>query len=591
MRRLFVLTAILILSSAAIFAQSVEDVFKQKFPRLGTELDFKPDAELSKEQVANYRSQYFDLEKARKDIQMQKLLVADESSVKVFDLKELKSLAKNEQLDAIDSLLVENHKNIRSYLRDKTKYGADSIECLENLSILKTLTDQKDYDAAYRPFKLLFQDYPISSTNIYKKGEVILSYKMKEAHKKAVAESKKGEKADNDLIMKYIQEERQWFDTLQMMYDQRIKYFGNSKKYGKGYILGKKGLSYYKGYKKVTLDTSKVSPLDTAYMYMKESVKLEMGGSSHKVIMSYFSSGIDMLREKKIGTEDIIEDYILADNAINAKIAESEAFVDKFIDSKNPKKQRTAQKLQDKAIPGYKKISDKITEVFIKCPCSSCEVLDSLFSAKFEENKKNIEWLQKSTGLLQKKGCKDSQFYEDGIVAIYDSIPSAKAAFDLAQFYLRKENYEKAASYYEEAYTQETDSLLKAKYLYGGAVLARIQNKYGKARTLALQAASLRANWGEPYILIGRMYAASAGSCGSDAFEKLSTYWAAADKMIYARSIDKSEEVQKDAGKYLSSYSSKFPKQEDGFMREVYEGNSVKIGCWINETTKARYNK
>jgi tetratricopeptide (TPR) repeat protein len=412
---------------------------------------------------------------------------------------------------------------------------------------------------------------------VYSKGEDILEFKMKEAHNKAAEESKKGDKANNDIIKAHLQTKRMWFDTLMMLYDQRIVYFGDAKKYGKGYIKGKMGQAYYSNYKK--------EAFDTAYMYMKESVQLEMEEAGHVVILNYFVSGIDMLRAKKITPNDIVEDYLLADKAISKKIADAEAYVAKYPDKKD------TPQLRDKAIPSYKEVSDKITETFTKCPCSSCEVLDSIFNSKYEENKANVEWLKKATGLLEKKGCKESSFFEKGAIDLYNIEPSALAAYQIAKLKLKKEQYAEAAKYYEEAINLEVDPLTKSKYLYESAIVARAQDQYSKARTSALKAAELRPNWGEPYLLIAKMYAASAGSCGSDAFEQQGTYWAAVDKAQYAKNIDSSEDVQKEASSLISQYASRYPTKEQGFMREKYEGGSFTVGCWINEATTIRFIK
>lgn len=583
MKRSIVLTALLLAGVVLGYAQTAEELFKQKFPKIGTQLDFKADAELSKDEVKAYRAEYIRLNEALEDIEKQKLDVATEENLQVFTEKELKNLSKDEQLNKMEELVHSKIFGLKDYMKDKTKYGVDSVECIQNLSILKTLTDQKDYNSAYKPFKLLFNSYPISSTNVYSKGEDVLEYKMKQAHNKAAKISKSASEDDseeerikkNKEIKKYLKEKREWFDTLQMLYDQRIKYFGDRDKYGEGYVRGKKGYAYYKYYKD--------SAYDTAYVNMKQSVQLEKEDASHSVILYYFASAIEMLKNKRIGSEEIIQDYILADNAIEGKIKKSREYIERKPDSK------TAKKLKEKAIPVYMQISEKITEIFIKCPCSSCEVLDSIFSEKYDTNKDNPEWLKRTTDLLEKKGCNESDFYEKAVIALYEAEPSAESAFKIAQLMLKKKKYGKAGEFYEKAYSQETDSLLKSKYLYGAALLERLENNFSKARSLALEAAKLRPNWGEPYLLIAKMYAASAGSCGSDGFEHLMTYWAAADKAIYARSIDDSEEVQKEANQLISAYSSKFPNSEEGFMREINEGDAVTIGCWINETTTARY--
>ena len=50
-------------------------------------------------------------------------------------------------------------------------------------------------------------------------------------------------------------------------------------------------------------------------------------------------------------------------------------------------------------------------------------------------------------------------------------------------------------------------------------------------------------------------------------------------------------EVIREANELIGRYSGSFPTQEEGFWVNVAEGQTVTIGCWIGETTTARYIK
>ncbi len=585
MKRIIGTAVLMVILAIQMHAQTAQDLFKQKFPQLGTTLKLEKGAKVDKTQTAQYRELYANMKIGLEEIAKRRAGVEVETEYKIFNVKELKEIDKAGQLNELETLLNKSRMEMKIYLKDKTQYGIDSIECIEKLSILKTLKDQKDYHAAYSPFKTLFVYYPISSTNIYSWGEDILEFKMQDEHNKAADESAKGTgKANNEVIVSHLNNERGWFDTLMIVYKQRIRYFGDAKKYGKGYIEGKIGQAEYKFNKGLDKNDPKLQ-FDTAYKYLKQSVQQEKADAGHTVIMYFFVTGIDRLKNKKITPDGIIEDYLLADQSITQKIIDAETYVAKYPDKPDSKK------MIESAIPAYKEISDKITETFTKCPCSSCEVLDSIFNAKYGENKTNAAWLKKSLSLLERKKCKESSFFEKGSVELYKLEPSAASAYNIFIIQLKKENYTEAAKYIEEAHTQETDSLLKAKYLYEAAIVARTQNQLQKARSLALEAAQYRPNWGEPYLLIAKMYASSAGSCGSDEFEQLGTFWAAYDKAQYAKNVDNSEEVQKEASSLMGQYSGRFPTKEQGFMREKYEGNPFTVGCWINENTTIRFIK
>jgi hypothetical protein len=112
-------------------------------------------------------------------------------------------------------------------------------------------------------------------------------------------------------------------------------------------------------------------------------------------------------------------------------------------------------------------------------------------------------------------------------------------------------------------------------------------NNKSKARGYAVKASEIRPDWGEPYILIGQMYATSIDECSSITLPK-SVYWIAVDMFIKAKQKDIS--VQEKANKLILSYSNYFPNKEEAFFQDVTEGVKYTINCWINATTTARFN-
>jgi hypothetical protein len=42
------------------------------------------------------------------------------------------------------------------------------------------------------------------------------------------------------------------------------------------------------------------------------------------------------------------------------------------------------------------------------------------------------------------------------------------------------------------------------------------------------------------------------------------------------------------AAKKIATYSKYLPNNEDAFFNGYKEGDSYKVGCWINESTKVR---
>jgi tetratricopeptide (TPR) repeat protein len=148
-------------------------------------------------------------------------------------------------------------------------------------------------------------------------------------------------------------------------------------------------------------------------------------------------------------------------------------------------------------------------------------------------------------------------------------------------------DFEGAAIKYREALQQEEDPDKRAQYYFNIASIEfRGLSKWQEARSNALKAAELRSNWGQPYMLIGDIYAQAAKSCGGDAWGQRIVILAALDKYIYARSIDSS--VSEDANRKIGIYNGNRPSKDDAFMRGHKEGDVLSTGCWIGEQTKLR---
>ncbi|NJM15698.1 MAG: hypothetical protein HC896_10315 [Bacteroidales bacterium] len=151
---------------------------------------------------------------------------------------------------------------------------------------------------------------------------------------------------------------------------------------------------------------------------------------------------------------------------------------------------------------------------------------------------------------------------------------------------VEKGDFEKAYDYFKQATGLEQDDSKKADYYYGLGVVAGKLNKLSEARTYALEAAKLKDGWGDPYILIGNLYANSKDVCSGIKLPN-SIYWAAADKFIKAKTVDPS--IAEKVNSLINTYSQYFPNKEQAFFEGVNEGDAFLVECWINETTKARF--
>jgi tetratricopeptide (TPR) repeat protein len=338
-----------------------------------------------------------------------------------------------------------------------------------------------------------------------------------------------------------------------MIYDRRMKYFNQ-----KDNILGRKGFDLLK------YRATNISSVEEAYKYLEESIILMKNKSSMTVVDAFMASTIALYNSGRLSDMNVIENYLTSSDIIDFTLAE------------NP------------ADSVAKKVREKIHKNFNASGAPSCQSLIKYFKPRYQSEKGNVTFLRRLVSYMSDAGCYSDPMYIQASEALYKQEPSALAAFSLARLAVINENYSKAAVYYKEAIEKEQDRSNKAEYLYQlGWVTFEKLNDAPTARKYALQAINLRRGWGEPYLLIGDMYA-RAVDCFTDEFKKNTLYWAAVDKYNQAKSEDPS--VSEKADERIQIYSAYFPDAETLFFNGLKVGDQYKIGCWINEktTVKAR---
>lgn len=428
---------------------------------------------------------------------------------------------------------------------DKTKgprYGQDSATCVMKISLYREFYKQwkssgyknEAINDALKHWRWVFQNCPLGTENTYVDGTKMYDYLIAKAKEKEVRE-------------KYI-------DTLMMIYDQRIEYFPlhyRTNKSQVGDILGRKG---------VTLYQLRPDNLEEIYEILHESVKLEKNDSPSAVLVYYFRVTTKMVNEEKLPKEAVVETYDQISDILDYNI------------------KNNAKKRKD-----YENARGNIELTFE--PYATCEDLIGIYTKKFKEQGDDPDVLRKITKMLDKKGCTEDELYFDATVKLYELEPTPESAYLIGKMYIKKENYQSAVTYLLEGIKMDNEDDRANCYL----LLAdsyRNLNDYPKARSYAYKAAELRPEDGNPYILIGDLYAASSEQCGANELESKAVYWAAVDKYYQAKNIDPSlEEV---ANSRISSYSKVFPSTETIFFHDYKEGDTFSVECWINETTKVR---
>jgi len=418
-------------------------------------------------------------------------------------------------------------------IHDNPKYGADSIsrmECANNLSTMSEFMKINLLSFAMASWQKVFEDCPESSKNIYIYGVRIYRdrlAKLTDPETKALA-----------------------LDTLMLIYDKRAEYFGQE-----GLVMGRKGLDLFK------YDRSKVQE---TYDLLKKSVEISKVSAEPAVMLTLMNLSNALLNKGAIEGRELIDNYLLTTDILNKRIQAGGKY-----------KSQAEQAMQS------------IEAIFANSGAADCEALVEIFTPKFEETPKDLELLKKITSLLVGQNCEDTELFARASENLYQIEPSSQAAYNLSKLFYKKEDIDKAAEYYEEAISREEDLILKAKYQYElGLISFSKYDDYNKARTLARNAIDNNPEWGEPYILIGNLYASSSSRCGENEFEKTTIFWVAVDKFIKAKSVD--PEVSTEATELINKYTQYFPNAEDAFFYGLENGQPYSVGCWINENTTVR---
>lgn len=153
---------------------------------------------------------------------------------------------------------------------------------------------------------------------------------------------------------------------------------------------------------------------------------------------------------------------------------------------------------------------------------------------------------------------------------------------------LREGNSQEAVEKLREAAEQTEDSERKGRLLLTVAkIYYRDMRNFSQARNYARQAAQADPTNGEPYILIGTLYASSGPLCGpGTGFDSQVVVWPAIDQWQRAKSVDSS--VAGKANQLIGRYTQYMPSRADIFQRGIEEGSTYRVGCWINESTRVR---
>lgn len=388
----------------------------------------------------------------------------------------------------------------------------------------------------------VYNNCPSLRQNTYLDGVTIMTYAFIRPEKNA------------EIKDKYV-------DTLIMIYDKRAEYFPNGKNGSQvGNIMGRKGIDIF---------TWAPHRYEEAYNALKQAIELDGNNSNYAFINTYFTTVITMVKNGKLEESAILDEYDRLSGIVDYNIkVNTEMANEKVLNNFNETKANLDLAVQ---------------------PYANCEDLVRIYQPKFDANPNDVELLTKIAQVLEKRKCDDSELYLAVAVNLHKVNPSPESAYLIGKKYLAEKDYNQATKYLLESTKSENTDWAHQSYIY----LAQIMNmnkNYEQGRTYARRAYELDKSNGEPFIIIGQLYAASAKDCGTGDFYSKTAFWAAVDQFEKAKLIDPS--LKDKANELINAYVHYFPTIESIFFNGFEEGQDFTIeGCWINETTKVRAAK
>ncbi len=430
-------------------------------------------------------------------------------------------------------------------IEDGSKYGhgEDSVRCIQNLSLYQTYAKQGDYASALEFWTIAYTECPAASINLYIEGAKIRTWQLKNA-------------TDPAKKMEY-------FNDLMQVYDQRIQYFGDYVRAPRPFVYGRKAVDYF------TLHPDgENSDKKPAYEWLTICVNESSVRQFNAAYAPYFMMASMAMLEDPTHQEQFINDYLKIMDILSQKaaLARTDAEKDKLASYEND-----------------------VNDVFVSSGVADCLTLHNVFAKDLEANKENLAWLNKVVDLFKRVKCTDTDIYFEASQYAHQLNPTPESAEGCAYMCIKKEEYRQAASYLAEAIAMTEDNNQKAEYEYLSASALFAGKLYSDARKHALAAASLKEGYGEPYVLIAKMYANSV-DLFEDAVIRRLVYCAAVDKLEKAKSVDAS--LAEECNSLIAKYKEQYPRSEDVFMNpNVDEGRAYTLGGWINERTIVRVRR
>lgn len=325
------------------------------------------------------------------------------------------------------------------------------------------------------------------------------------------------------------------------MYDLRIKYFGDEAD-----VLNRKANTAYKYYKSTQ---SKYAEL---YDLFQKAFEV---------------NGQDFYTANLTAYMDVIRRY----KAVGGDISDEEVF-EKYTDITGTFEAIKANGGNAEKIDRYMDIVDKMLTATVNVDCDF--VIEKL-GPKFEQTK-DVKLAKTIFALMIQQKCTDDPLAMEAAMVVNEVSPDYGIAKFIAQKAAGDGDKARAQEYFEKA-IELTDDNAKKSEVYLSLARTQVGSSKSTARSSARRALAFDPANKEAYVFIGDLYMNSYDDCkeGVSRVKDRGVFLAAYE--MYQKAGDSQR---------MASAKAQFPSIEEIFNENMKEGESLTVGCWINETVK-----
>lgn len=329
-------------------------------------------------------------------------------------------------------------------------------------------------------------------------------------------------------------------DKVMKLYDDRITYFQ-----GDIDVMNRKAYDAYKFYKD---NKAKYSDL---YQLFEDTYKISGMEVGSQNLVAY----MDVLRRYKLSggkitDEEILEKYTNISNIIDNKISSGED-ADKMEKTKN--------------------FVDRLLTSMVTV---DCEFIEKSLGPRLTENPTDLPMAKKIMSLSITASCTESPIFLQAAKAVQNQEPTYGVAKVIGGKLAAEGKFEESEKYYNSALELAEDQTKKADIYYELGLQHVQRGMKAQARTSFFKCVEADPSRTKAFKLVGDLYMTSYAECKRDEskVEDRAVFIAAYN--MYKKSGD---------SKSMDNAQAQFPSIEDIFTENYSEGDTFKVGCWINE--------